>query len=299
MSAILTAVVQILVPLVLAADLAFVRRANRAMWLSQVVLAAVATVLVLAISRWDQLGAYLLVGIPFLLAAAAARGYRRISIRARPTGKASVILTALLIVALGAADARLFVAYVTPAGAVNLTVPFAGGAYYVGGGGNTRWINNHQNDNPQRFAIDVLKLNAWGRASAGTSPRSLDAYASFGEPVRSPCRGIVTVAEDGHPDLVPPERDPDSRAGNHVVIACSGIKVLLAHLRLGSIAVEPGSAVEAGSLLGEVGNSGNTSQPHLHIHAERGGSDTSILENDPVPIVFDGRFLVRNSIVFP
>ncbi|MGI9182408.1 MAG: hypothetical protein ACR2H9_18165 [Longimicrobiaceae bacterium] len=49
--------------------------------------------------------------------------------------------------------------------------------------------------------------------------------------------------------------------------------------------------------LGRVGNSGNTTQPHLHIHGERGGTATSILDGEGVPIRFDGHFLVRNSLV--
>lgn len=76
------------------------------------------------------------------------------------------------------------------------------------------------------------------------------------------------------------------------------MKILLGHLRQGSVVVSVGQSVVSGTPLGEVGNSGNTTQPHLHIHAERGGPETSILENEPVPVTYDDRFLVRNSIVF-
>lgn len=73
--------------------------------------------------------------------------------------------------------------------------------------------------------------------------------------------------------------------------------MVLAHMMEGSIAVTEGQTVDEGQPLGRLGNSGNTSEPHLHIHAWRTGSG-SMLEGEGVPIRFDGRFLVRNSLVF-
>jgi murein DD-endopeptidase MepM/ murein hydrolase activator NlpD len=52
--------------------------------------------------------------------------------------------------------------------------------------------------------------------------------------------------------------------------------------------------VKQGDPLGQVGNSGNSSQPHLHLHAERGGEPGEILVGEAVPITLGGRFLVRN-----
>ena len=60
--------------------------------------------------------------------------------------------------------------------------------------------------------------------------------------------------------------------------------------------VTVGEIVTTGDPLGEVGNSGNTSEPHLHIHAERGGEPGVILDGNSVPITIEGRFLVRNSV---
>jgi murein DD-endopeptidase MepM/ murein hydrolase activator NlpD len=102
-------------------------------------------------------------------------------------------------------------------------------------------------------------------------------------------------------DLTPPQADRENLAGNHVVLRCQGtnpqVDVLLAHLQQGSVAVERGSQVRQGDILAKVGNTGNTSEPHLHIHAVRTGSG-SVLQGQGVPIRFDGRFLVRNSVVF-
>ncbi len=137
----------------------------------------------------------------------------------------------------------------------------------------------------------------------GAVPRGPARYAAFGAVVTSPCAGEVLTAQDGREDFRPPASDPEKPAGNHVVVRCAetgdgpAVDVLLAHLRQGSVAFEEGDEVSDGQWLGNVGNSGNTTEPHLHVHAVRSGSG-SVLEGEGVPIRFDGRFLVRNSLVF-
>ena len=65
-----------------------------------------------------------------------------------------------------------------------------------------------------------------------------------------------------------------------------------------SLLVAVGDKVKTGQPIGRAGNTGNTSEPHLHIHAEKGGNEIPILKGEGIPIIFDGRFLVRNSLVF-
>lgn len=83
-----------------------------------------------------------------------------------------------------------------------------------------------------------------------------------------------------------------------MVIRCAkqAVDVLLAHMMNGSVAVKVGQNVEVGQFLGRVGNSGNSSEPHLHIHAVKAGSG-SVLDGEGVSVRFDGRFLVRNSLI--
>ena len=83
-----------------------------------------------------------------------------------------------------------------------------------------------------------------------------------------------------------------SRAMNRVVLQCGDVRVLMGHLQQGSVTVQEGDWIQTGQPLGKVGNSGKSKRPHLHIQA-----DESSGHFDPVPIVFDGVFLVRNSIV--
>jgi hypothetical protein len=67
--------------------------------------------------------------------------------------------------------------------------------------------------------------------------------------------------------------------GNHVVIDLGdGVHAVFAHLRRGSLRVAKGDRVQAGDPIGEVGNSGNSSEPHLHFH----------LMDGPRPIVASG-----------
>lgn len=186
-------------------------------------------------------------------------------------------------------------------GHVALEFPLRAGTYAVQNGGSNAAINIHQVVSAQRYALDIVRLEWWGGRARGIYPQELSRYAIFGEVVHAPCRGEVLQVVDGLPDLVPPEMDPGNVAGNCVVLSCEGVSVLLAHLMQGSIRVEKGEQLYVGQAVGQVGNSGNTTEPHLHIHAVRQGtSDLKVIteSGDPVPMLFHDRFLVRNSIVF-
>ena len=82
---------------------------------------------------------------------------------------------------------------------------------------------------------------------------------------------------------------------NHVILECGGVWVIMGHLQRGSVVASTGQVVEPGEALGRVGNSGNTGEPHLHVHAQRPGSTSAPLSGDPVPVRFGGRYLVRND----
>jgi murein DD-endopeptidase MepM/ murein hydrolase activator NlpD len=182
--------------------------------------------------------------------------------------------------------------------AVDLSFPLSGGPWYVAHGGSGSLLNGHHADRAQRFALDVTKLNSVGTRVFGVYPSDPTRYAAFGQPIYSPCSGEVVEAEDGLPDLRPPQADTDKPMGNHVAVRCQSVAILLAHLMKGSVEVEPGQEVKKGQPLGRVGNSGNTTEPHLHIHAVKLGSGESILNGEGLPIRFDSRFLVRNDLSY-
>lgn len=222
--------------------------------------------------------------------------------RPGPGGWASVSIYAFLTVFFG-----LNTAVALPglgygkARAVELSFPLEGGIWMVQHGGNSPALNYHNVDEAQRYALDIVKLNALGTRASGLFPTDPERYAAFGAEIRSPCAGEVIEAKDGKPDHRGAGMDRENPAGNHVVVRCAGgdrgVDVLLAHMRRGSVAVEGGERVKEGRFLGRLGNSGNSSEPHLHAHAVRTGSG-SVLEGEGVPILFEGRFLVRGSLVF-
>jgi len=107
----------------------------------------------------------------------------------------------------------------------------------------------------------------------------------------------IVEAVDGFRDMPPPEPDRSHMTGNHVILECAAAWVLLGHLQQGTVEARAGQAVEVGQRLGRIGNSGNTGEPHLHIHAQRPGTSGAPFGGDPIPFRLDGRYLVRNSRV--
>lgn len=190
--------------------------------------------------------------------------------------------------------------------AMNLMFPLRGGTYYIISGGSNALMNLHfmtlrderfRRLRGQSYAVDIVKLNRYGIRSSSPWPSKLADYEIFDDAVYAPCPGTVVRTDNSLPDLVPPERDRMNLAGNFIAIDCNGVRVLLAHLKQGSVLVKTGQAVTESQKLGRIGNSGNTDEPHLHIHAERPVDPAKLLDAEPVPIRFDGRFYARNDRV--
>jgi hypothetical protein len=176
-----------------------------------------------------------------------------------------------------------------PRDAMNVGFPLRGGSFLVQHGGSDSAANHHAPHPAQRFGLDIVKLNRAGTRAKGLYPRQLERYAIFGAHVVSPCDGIIVSMRDGLPDLAPGTRDEKNKEGNHIVLRCADVNFTLAHLQRGSIVVRNGAMVARGAPLARVGNTGNTTEPHLHIHADRNGAG--------VPLLFEGEWLVRNEIV--
>jgi hypothetical protein len=186
--------------------------------------------------------------------------------------------------------------------AFDIAPPLRGGTFHLNGAGANFLVNQHAFEAVSRYAMDITQLNRFGMAGAGIYPRELDKYVIFGAEIVAPCAGEVIAAEDGLPNRRPLDPDgDDTRGANHVVLFCQGHSLHLAHMDNGSVAVEVGERVVTGQLLGRVGNSGNSMQPHLHIGAVRGRYTDirkAVEAGDPVvsaPLLIDGKFLVRGD----
>ncbi len=145
----------------------------------------------------------------------------------------------------------------------------AEGVWSVGQGGPSVLTNTHVRYANERYALDLVKVGPDGKCFKADG-RQLQDYFSWGQAVRAPLSGTVIEAIETYPDNEPGRVDDGDSRGNHVLIrSVAGENVLLAHLRKESVLVEKGDSVQEGQLIAEVGNSGNTSAPHLHIEASR------------------------------
>jgi hypothetical protein len=189
---------------------------------------------------------------------------------------------------------------------IDLASPLGPGHYLVANGGGGPSVNAHATLLDQIIAqhrpywgtshgVDLIALDRWGFRADGILPADPARYIIFGRAVIAPCAGEVIAAVDGLPDLEVPQVDRDHLAGNHVILRCSGADILLGHFRNSSVRVSVGQRLGVGDAIAQVGNSGNTSEPHLHVHAQEPGTADAPFAGAPIPIRINGRYLVRND----
>jgi hypothetical protein len=227
---------------------------------------------------------------------------------AAPSAGAGMALSVILFGLGGWYGARALMGRSLPAvEIVDIANPFGPGHYLVGHGGSIPLVNGHLRTldvtverflpwRGQSYAVDFFGLGTGGLRADGWRPSDPSAYAIFGAELRAPCGGTVVAAEGTLPDFAVPQEDPVNRLGNHVILRCGEVEIVMAHMRRGSVTVQPGEQVAAGDRVGEVGNSGASTEPHLHIHAQRPASEGAApISGEPLALRIDGRFLVRGD----
>ena len=142
----------------------------------------------------------------------------------------------------------------------------------------------------QRFAIDYVKMDNNGRRFTADSLKN-ESYHAEGQDAIAVADGVVASVKDGIPENVP---GVTSRAvpitletvgGNFVILDIGqGRYAFYAHLKPGSLRVRQGERVRKGQVLGLVGNSGNSTEPHLHFHLM---DATSPLGSEGIPYVYE------------
>lgn len=193
---------------------------------------------------------------------------------------------------------------IPPEVAIDLAMPLGPGRYLVVSGGAAAQINSHfftlnlpraAAYRGQSHAMDIIGINAAGLRTSGISPANPALYEIYGADVLAPCTGAVLVAIDYVPDNPVPEVNRDAMTGNSVVLDCVGLAVVLAHFIPDSLTVAEGETVKVGQKIAEVGNSGNSGEPHLHVHVQEIAPRAQPISGEPLWFTIDGRFLVRNS----
>ncbi len=152
------------------------------------------------------------------------------------------------------------------------SLPF-NGEWIVVNGSVLKPMSHSWNITSQRYAYDFVQLDPSSSTHHG-DPMVLDNYYCYGKEVTAPADGIIVSAIDRYPDS---PIDKKGRAvcsandirGNHLIIKHSDNEYsLLAHLKPGSLIVHAGQSVKRGDSLAQCGNSGNTSEPHLHFQLQ-------------------------------
>jgi len=138
------------------------------------------------------------------------------------------------------------------------------GEWFVFWGGTNEFINYHYVYETQRYAYDFIQVKD-ELSYKDTKLQNEDFYA-FNQEILAPANGEVVKIIDGIKDNIPGEMNTAYPAGNYVVIKHRFREYsMLAHLRQNSIKVKEGDHVKEGQCVGYCGNSGNSSEPHLHF----------------------------------
>jgi hypothetical protein len=150
----------------------------------------------------------------------------------------------------------------------------------------------------QRFAIDYMQLNKQGEFVHGDDS-DVRNFVGYSANVLAVANGTVVSVLDELDDQAPGTLpDPATITigtvdGNHVVLDIGGGRyAFYAHLKKGSVRVKAGDRVTSGMVIGQLGNSGNTSAPHLHFHVV---DSPSVLGSDGLPYVIDG-FTLKGQV---
>lgn len=149
----------------------------------------------------------------------------------------------------------------------NLILPFKG-EWTVFWGGDTKELNYHVESEAQKNAFDIVITDKNGK-SFKTDGKTNEDYYAFGKELIAPCDAEVVLSVDGIKDNIPGELNPIYIPGNTVILKTKNDEFLFfAHFKQNSIVVKQGQKVKQGELLGLCGNSGNSSEAHLHFHIQ-------------------------------
>lgn len=196
---------------------------------------------------------------------------------------------------------------VTPR-AVEIAPPFSGqwlaanGPSNVSGHRRLVLALNGELASAQRFAIDYLKVDSVGHSYSGDRTKNSSYYA-WGTEIHAVADGIVVETKDSIPENVPGGRavpiDLVTVGGNHIVIDIGNQKfAFFAHLQPGTLRVHVGDRVKKGQVIALLGNSGNSTEPHLHFHVSDAlAAGTTTLGSEGVPYAFPELTIVGHCAV--
>lgn len=150
-----------------------------------------------------------------------------------------------------------------------LQLPFDG-EWLTFWGGTEKSQNYHVTTRVQQGAFDFLKLGKNNSSYQRSGTRNEDYYA-FGQPLYAVCDAVVYEVTTGVEDNRPTIMNPAEPLGNSVMLKTANDEyIVYAHLENGTVGVKAGDKVTKGQYLGNCGNSGNSTEAHLHLHIQDG-----------------------------
>lgn len=159
-------------------------------------------------------------------------------------------------------------------------------------GGENEFINYHYLYTPYRYAYDLLMMKKG--TTFEEDSKQYENYYAFNKEVTAPADGKVIKVVNNVEDNTPGEMFEAKPEGNYVILQHAKREYsLLAHFKKSSITVEKGDIVKQGHVIGRCGNSGNSSEPHIHFHvmdvpkAGKGRSLKINFEDESEPIQGD------------
>lgn len=183
---------------------------------------------------------------------------------------------------------------------VALQFPLKTGKYFVLQGGKGLPANFfHYSYRGAIYAIDIVKLDKRGNRAKHIFSSSLEDYYIFNDTIYSPCAGRIVHVRNDNPDNKPPSRERGPSNLNAIVIETDSFYVFIGHLRKGSALVAENEQVVAGQALAQVGNSGFSLEPHLHIQAHAKDGDKPWYRGKPLYIAFDGNTYLLFETITP
>ncbi len=190
---------------------------------------------------------------------------------------------------------------------IELVFPLENGNYRISDGGDGKQSSlmnyhfkaavhgNNQTNASMMYAVDIVKLGKWQRSSKLVYKAQNEDYEIFNEPIYAPISGEIVSMQNTIEDNPSFPRKLVYSIGNHVTIKKGDYYVVLGHFRKGSVKVRIGDKINQGDLLGNVGNSGLTPRPHLHMQVSK-TTDGNYWTAQGVAITFGGDVPYKNRI---
>ncbi|MDA9774096.1 M23 family metallopeptidase [Saprospiraceae bacterium] len=176
---------------------------------------------------------------------------------------------------------------------LTIGLPFRSGKwfYIANAHRDVRWLTEGNPTFPQRYAIDWAALTNEVKFELDSS-KNIEAFKTYNQDLLAVSDGIVVFVKDSVPENDPfgskyaVQINKENVAGNYVVLDIGNeIYAFYGHLIPGSLSVKVGEHVKQGDMIGKLGNSGNSTGPHLHFHLE--SKSKYPLGGEGVPYVFE------------